>query len=100
MAKFIGKNTRVKVGTVDLTQSIAAVTINQTVDEIETTALGQAARSRIGGLEDASVTHKTSRRRSTPSSSRSSLTLPSPRAPQPPGHRSTPSRCCARSRIS
>jgi hypothetical protein len=56
MAKFIGKNTRVKVGTVDLTGNIAAVTINQTVDEIETTALGQAARSRIGGLEDASVT--------------------------------------------
>lgn len=56
MAKFIGKNTRVKVGTTDLTGNIAAVTINQTVDEIETTALGQAARSRIAGLEDASVT--------------------------------------------
>lgn len=56
MAKFIGKNTRVKVGGTDLTGNIASVTINQTVDEIETTALGQAARSRIGGLEDASVT--------------------------------------------
>lgn len=56
MAKFIGKNTRVKVGTIDLTGNIAAVTINQTVDEIEDTALGQGHRSRIAGLQDASVT--------------------------------------------
>ncbi len=56
MAKFIGKNTRVKVGGQDLTGNVASVTINQTVDEIETTAFGQASRSRIAGLEDASVT--------------------------------------------
>lgn len=56
MAKFIGKNTRVRVGTADLTASVASVTLNQVVDEIETTALGQAARSRIAGLQDASVT--------------------------------------------
>ena len=56
MAKFIGKNTRVKVGDVDLTSSVASVTISQSVDEIETTAFGQAARSRIAGLEDASIT--------------------------------------------
>jgi hypothetical protein len=56
MAKFIGKNTRVKVGTVDLTGNVASVTINETVDEIESTAFGQAARSRISGLKDASVT--------------------------------------------
>lgn len=56
MAKFVGRNLRVKVGTVDLTSNIAAVTINETVDEIETTAFNQAARTRIGGLVDASVT--------------------------------------------
>jgi hypothetical protein len=56
MAKFIGKNTRVKVGTADLTGNVASVTINETVDEIESTAFGQAARSRIAGLKDASVT--------------------------------------------
>jgi hypothetical protein len=56
MAKFIGKNTRVKVGDVDLTGNVASVTINQTVDEIEDTAFGQASRSRIAGLQDASVT--------------------------------------------
>lgn len=56
MAKFIGKNTRVKVGTADLTGNIASITINETVDEIESTAFNQAARSRIAGLKDASVT--------------------------------------------
>lgn len=56
MPKFIGRNTRVKVGGTDLTGSIASVTLNQTVDEIETTAFGEAARSRIAGLQDASVT--------------------------------------------
>ena len=56
MAKFIGKNLRVKVGTTELTTNIASVEVTETVDEIETTAFGQAARSRIGGLKDASVT--------------------------------------------
>jgi hypothetical protein len=56
MAKFIGKNLRVKVGTTELTTDIASVEVTETVDEIETTAFGQAARSRIAGLKDASVT--------------------------------------------
>ena len=56
MAKFIGKNLRVKVGGTELTTNIASVEVTETVDEIETTALGQAARSRIAGLKDASVT--------------------------------------------
>lgn len=56
MAKFIGRNIRVKVGTQELTSNIASVEVTETVDEIETTAFGQAARSRIAGLKDASVT--------------------------------------------
>jgi len=56
MAKFIGKNLRVKVGSTELTTNIASVEVTETVDEIETTAFGQAARSRIAGLKDASVT--------------------------------------------
>lgn len=56
MPKFIGKNTRIKIGTVDLSTSIASVEVTETVDEIETTAFGQNARSRIAGLKDASVT--------------------------------------------
>jgi hypothetical protein len=38
MAKFVGKYTRVKVGNTDLSANVAAVTINETVDEIESTA--------------------------------------------------------------
>jgi hypothetical protein len=56
MAKFIGKNLRVKVGNTELTTNIASVEVTETVDEIETTAFGQSARSRIAGLKDASVT--------------------------------------------
>ena len=56
MGKFIGKNIRVKVGSTELTTNIASVEVTETVDEIETTAFGQAARSRIAGLKDASVT--------------------------------------------
>ena len=56
MAKFIGRNLRVKVGGTELTTNIASVEVTETVDEIEVTAFGQAARSRIGGLKDASVT--------------------------------------------
>jgi hypothetical protein len=56
MAKFIGKNLRVKVGGTELTSNIASVEVTETVDEIETTAFGSAARSRIAGLKDASVT--------------------------------------------
>lgn len=56
MAKFIGRNLRVKVGGTELTTNIASVEVTETVDEIEVTAFGQAARSRIGGLKDASAT--------------------------------------------
>jgi len=56
MAKFIGRNVRVKVGSTELTDHIASVEVTETVDEIEVTALGSAARQRISGLKDASVT--------------------------------------------
>jgi hypothetical protein len=56
MAKFVGKNTRVKVGGIDLTASIASVTLNQTVNEVESTGFGSNSVQRIAGLQDASVT--------------------------------------------
>jgi len=56
VGKFIGKNIRVKVGSTELTDHIASVEVTETVDEIEVTALGSAARQRIAGLKDASVT--------------------------------------------
>lgn len=56
MAKFIGKHLRVKVGSTELSDHIASISVSESVDEIETTAFGSAARSRIAGLKDASVT--------------------------------------------
>lgn len=56
MAKFVGKNLRVKVGGTELTTQIASVEVTETVDEIETTSFGQNSRSRVAGLKDASVT--------------------------------------------
>ena len=56
MAKFIGKTLRVKVGGTELTTNIASIEVTETVDEIEVSAFGQASRSRIAGLKDASVT--------------------------------------------
>jgi hypothetical protein len=56
MAKFVGKNTRIKVGGTDLTASIASVTLNQTVNEVESTGFSSDSVQRIAGLQDASVT--------------------------------------------
>jgi hypothetical protein len=55
MAKFYN-NPIVKVATVDLTDHIASIEISESRDEIETTAFGQTARTRIAGLADNSVT--------------------------------------------
>lgn len=56
MAKLIAKNLLVKVNGVNLTDHIASVDLSKSVDEIEVTSFGSSARSRIGGLEDASLT--------------------------------------------
>ena len=98
MAKFVGKNLRVKIGSTELTTNIASVEVTETVDEIETTAFGQAARSRIAGLKDASVTisfHQDYEARP----AWSSLQAPRPRrAPPLRPPRSTRFPCSARSR--
>jgi hypothetical protein len=55
MAKFYAQDYKVTVGTVNLSTSIASVTLDVTADEIETTSFGSTYRTRIGGLKDASV---------------------------------------------
>lgn len=55
MAKFYAQDYKVTVGTVNLSSSIASVTLDITTDEVETTAFGSTYRTRIGGLKDASV---------------------------------------------
>lgn len=55
MPKFVIKNPAITINSVDLADHIASVTLTSTVDEIETTAFGDNGRTRIGGLEDNSI---------------------------------------------
>lgn len=56
MSQIVLTNTRVTVNSVDLTAFVTSVTLDMSVDEVETTAFGNVARARIGGLQDHSVT--------------------------------------------
>ena len=57
MAKIVLTNAYVSVGGVDLSDSISSVSLSTTRDAVETTAFGStAARTRVAGLADNSVT--------------------------------------------
>ena len=57
MAKFVATDVKTTINGVDFSDHIAAVTLDISTDEIETTAFGGAGfRTRIAGLKDASVT--------------------------------------------
>ena len=57
MAKIVLTNAYVSVGGVDLSDAISSVSLSTTRDAVETTAFGStAARTRVGGLADNSVT--------------------------------------------
>jgi hypothetical protein len=55
MAVFLSNDVQVTVNSVDLTDHVASITWTETADELETTAMGDANRTRIGGLKDGSV---------------------------------------------
>jgi hypothetical protein len=55
LAKFYAQDYKITIGTAVLSNSIAAVTLDISTDEVETTAFGSSYRTRIGGLKDASV---------------------------------------------
>ena len=56
MAKFVATDVKVTINGNDLSDHIAQVSLEQTSDEIETTAFGTEWRQRIGGgLKDASI---------------------------------------------
>lgn len=55
MAKFVATDYNITVGGDDLSASLAAVTLEISADEQETTSFGKTFRERIGGLKDASV---------------------------------------------
>jgi hypothetical protein len=57
VAKFVATDVKTTINGVDFSDHIAAVTIDISSDEIETTAFGTGGwRSRVAGLKDGSIT--------------------------------------------
>ena len=57
MARIVLTNAFISVGGVDLSDLVASVTLNSTFDVVETTAFSStAAKTRVAGLEDNSIT--------------------------------------------
>lgn len=56
MAKLVLTNANVTLGGTDVSSYVASVTLNISVNEVETTAFGSGATTRVGGLQDNSVT--------------------------------------------
>lgn len=55
MARVVLTDVVVTIGGVDLSDHIASVEIATEFEDIETTAFGDTGRTRVGGLEDSSV---------------------------------------------
>ena len=57
MPRIVLTNAYISVGGVDLSDLVASVTLNETFDVVETTAFSStAAKTRVAGLEDNSIT--------------------------------------------
>jgi hypothetical protein len=57
MARIVLTNAFISVGGVDLSDRVASVTLSETFDIVETTAFSStAAKTRVAGLEDNSIT--------------------------------------------
>jgi hypothetical protein len=56
VAKLVLTNANVVLGGTDISSYVASVTLNISVNEVETTAFGTGAVTRVGGLQDNSVT--------------------------------------------
>jgi hypothetical protein len=52
VAKTYIRNAWVRINSVDLSDHVRLVTVNQTADELEVTAMGAYGRERLGGLRD------------------------------------------------
>ena len=55
MAEFMLNNASVTVNSVDLSSYVTSVTLSQSADSLETTAMGDTARTFIGGLTNGTV---------------------------------------------
>lgn len=56
MAKFIAKDYTVSIGGTDFSSSVAAVTLDISVESQDVTSFGDSSRKKIGGLKDGTVT--------------------------------------------
>jgi hypothetical protein len=56
MAKLVLTNSNVTLGGTDISAYVASVTLSISVNEVETTSFGTGAVTRVGGLQDNSVT--------------------------------------------
>jgi hypothetical protein len=52
MAKIVLTNPKILINSVDLTDRVAQVSLDMSFDEVETTAFGDSARTRVAGLGD------------------------------------------------
>lgn len=52
MAKLVFNNPRITINSVDLTDRIAQVSLNMSFAEVDTTAFGSSAMTRVAGLGD------------------------------------------------
>jgi len=55
MAEFMLNNASVTINSVDLSSYVTSVTLSQSADTLETTAMGDTARTFIGGLTNGTV---------------------------------------------
>lgn len=55
MAKFVATDYNITINGASFSSSLAAATLDITVEEQDTTAFGNTARTRVGGLQDASL---------------------------------------------
>jgi len=56
LAKLVLTDSKVTFNGTDISTNVAAVTLNVTANEVTTTAFGQGAVTRVGGIQDNSVT--------------------------------------------
>jgi hypothetical protein len=56
MAIYLDNNVGLKIATVDLSEYVTSITLTQTFDEIETTAMGATAHQFAKGLEASTLT--------------------------------------------
>lgn len=52
MAKIVLTNPKILINSVDLTDRVASISLDMSFDEVETTAFGSSARTRVAGLGD------------------------------------------------